>query len=158
VASKKPAVFSVPELFVSNARDARKSEWMSGPEGRYRVDYWNFPKITAGEIHSVGIIASPLPAPVLDDAPSVFAPWKEATMIEEKRKWEQVEVPGLKRNLRYYLQDFAFGDGNTAWKSEVFTAAAPDGRQGSYQVTVECEEAYYARAQFAKLRSSCFIL
>lgn len=152
VESKKPAAFSIPELSISNAGSSRKSEWRTGPEGRYQVDYWKFPKITGGQIHSVRILASPSPAPVLDDAPSVFAPWKDATTIEEKRKWEQVEVPGLKRNLRYYLQDYAFGDGNTAWKSEVFTVTAPDGSQGSYQVTVECDEAYYAKAQFAKLR------
>ena len=152
VDSKKPTAFPVPELLVSNAREARKSEWMTGPEGRYRVGFWRFPGTGMGQIHSVRILASPTPAPVLDDAPSVFAPSGPGTSGEEKRAWYTVEVPGLNRSLRYYLQDFAFGDCNTSWNSEIFTITAPDGRQGSYQVNVECEDADGAKAQFAKLR------
>lgn len=152
VESAKPTTFSIPELAISNPKTSYKSSWMTGPEGRYQVNYWKFPETSTGKIHNVRIIASPTPAPVLDDAPSCFVPWKNASMLEVQREWEQVEVPGIHRSLRYYLQDFAFGDTNTTWNSEIFPITTPDGRQGSYQVTVECDEAYYAKAQFAKIR------
>ena len=150
--SKMPTRFGIPALVITNAGPGRKVLWKTGPGGRYEVDWWDFPKVDMGEIHNVSILASPTPAPVMVEAPSVICPAPAGMSGEEKRTWQQVEVPGLKRTLRYYLVDFAFGDTNTTWKSEIFEITAPDGRRGSYQVTVECDEAYYAKAQFAKLR------
>lgn len=73
-------------------------------------------------------------------------------MDETPRKWFTVEVPGLKRTLRYYFATMAFGDTDDVWETEPFSVMGPDGTTGFYQARVECHGDQVAQAMFSKLR------
>ena len=129
-----------------------KQHWSAGTKGQYLTGYGKTAKIAGGECYQVTVFGTPATAPVLVDAPSVLEPGRPGEMDESPRKWFTVEAPGLKRSIRYSFSTMAFGDTNDMWESEPFTITTPDGKTGSYQVSIECETAAVAEAMFAKLR------
>lgn len=130
-----------------------KQRWSAGTGGRYSTSYGKSAGIAGGECHHVSIFGTPAAAPVLVDAPSVLEPGRPGEMDETPRKWFTVEVPGLKRTLRYYFATMAFGDTDDVWETEPFSVTGADGITGFYQARVECHGDQVARAMFAKLRA-----
>ena len=129
-----------------------RTGWSAGRQGQYSCGYHKTARIAGGECYHVSVFGTPTPAPVLTDAPSVLEPGRPGEMDESPRKWSTVEVPGLKRSLRYYFATSAFGDVDDVWESEPFSVTGPDGKTGYYQARVECNDAKVAEAMFSKLR------
>ena len=129
-----------------------KQRWSAGTGGQYSTSYGKIAKIAGGECYQASIFGTPIAAPVLVDAPSVLEPGLPGEMDENPRKWFTVEVPGLKRTLRYYFATMAFGDTDDVWETEPFSVTGPNGTTGYYQARVECHGDRVAQAMFAKLR------
>jgi hypothetical protein len=152
-ASKKPVSLKIPLVDFGDMPAAfGKPKWSTAPGGQYQVGYYEDTKTPAGECYSLSVFDCEKPAPVLVDACSVLEPAGPGELGEYPRTWAGVEVPGLKRSLRYQFTTMAFGDTNDTWETEPFTVTTPDGKTGSYQATAECENAEVAARLFSKLR------
>jgi hypothetical protein len=152
-ASKKPVSLKIPLVDFGDMPAAfGKPKWSTAPGGQYQVGYYEDTKTPAGDCYSLSVFGCEKPAPVLGDACSVLEPGLPGKLDESPRTWAGVEVPGLKRSLRYQFTTAAFGDTNDTWETEPFTVTTPDGKTGSYQATAECENAQVAGTLFSKLR------
>ncbi len=144
-----PASAEVPIVMFKNpGKGFSKVSWSVGPAGNYRAMQW---KGSSGEKMSLRVDGTSGKGPELIDAPSVFTPAAPGESGEEPREWKTVHVPGLKRDLRYHLLDFSFGDTNEQWVSEIFTIISADGSVSSYQATVEVTDAVQVPGLFSKL-------
>jgi hypothetical protein len=151
--SKAPKSLPIPLVeFGGLPASFNRTKWWTGSRGQYRVA--RFPENSKPEDDCEGlvVIGVPGPAPVIGDAPTVLEPGLPGELDESKRTWLLVEVPGLKRSLRYHFGALAFGDMPSSWKTEPFTITTPDGKTGSYQAIVESENEAVAEKMFSKLR------
>lgn len=150
--SGKPSNLQIPLVEFGGLSAAfGKATWSSGPRGQYEVSHDETTRLAQGECYGLSVFGTAAPGPVLKEAPSALEPGRPGELDESPRTWSTVQVRGLNRSLRYHLGASAFGDANSTWKSEPFTVVTPDGRTGSYQATVECENAAVAAAMFSKL-------
>ncbi len=151
--SKMPASLKIPAVDFGGMPSAfGKPKWSTAPGGQYEVGYFEDTKTSAGECYSLAVFGCAKPAPVLVDACSVLEPGLPGKTDESPRTWSTVQVPGLDRSLRYQFTTAAFGDINDSWETEPFTVTTSDGKSGSYQATIECENAEVAAKMFSKLR------
>ncbi len=100
---------------------------------------------------SLRVIGTPGKGPVLIDAPSIYDMPAPGESGERPSEWKTVNVPGLKRNLRYHLLNDAGGDTNEGWVTDVFTIRSPDGTASSYRAAVEVIDSDQAPKLFSKL-------
>lgn len=129
-----------------------KPSWRTAPGGQYVLGYFENAKTPVGESYSLSVFGCAKPAPVLVEACSVLEPGQPGKLDESPRTWSTVQVPGLNRSLRYQFTTMAFGDTDDTWETEPFNVTTPDGKTGSYQATIECENAEVAAKMFSKLR------
>jgi hypothetical protein len=151
--SREPTSSKIPLVdFAKMPAAFGKPKWSTSPGGSYEVGYYQDTKTPAGESYSLSVFGCEKPAPVLVDACSVLEPAGPGELGEYPRTWSTIQVPGLNRSLRYQFSTMAFGDTNDTWETEPFTITTPDGKTGSYQASVECENAEVAARLFSKLR------
>ena len=151
--SRIPASLRIPLVdFGGMPATFGKPKWSVAPGGQYKVGYYESTKTPAGDCYSLSVFGCSKPAPILVEASSVQEPGLPGKTDESPRSWSTVQVPGLKRNLRYQFTTSAFGDSDDTWQTEPFAVTTPDGKTGSYQATIECENAEVAARMFSKLR------
>ena len=151
--SKAPKNSPIPLVEFGGLPSAyNQTAWWTGSKGQYRVSRFRKNSGPDDECEGLIVIGAPGPAPVIQDAPTVLEPGLPGETDEVKRTWFLVEIPGLKRSLRYHFGAMAFGDMPSSWQTEPFTITTPDGKTGSYQATVECEDKAVAEKMFSKLR------
>ena len=114
--------------------------------------YFGNAKTLVGTSYSLSVLGCEKPAPVLDQACSVMEPGLPGKSDESPRTWATVQVPALGRTLRHQFTNMAFGDANDTWQTELFTIASADGKTGSYQASIECENTEVSALMFSKLQ------
>jgi hypothetical protein len=151
--SSEPASLKIPLVDFGKMPAAfGKPSWRTSPRGPYVLGYFENAKTPAGESYSLSVFGCVKPAPVLVDACSVLEPGQPGKLDESRRTWSTVQVPGLNRSLRYQFTTMSFGDTDDTWETEPFTVTTPDGKTGSYQAIIECENAEVAARMFSKLQ------
>ena len=151
--SLAPVSLKIPIVdFVKIPSAFGKPSWRTASGGRYIMGYFGNTKTPVGTSYSLSVFGCERPAPVLDEAYSVMEPGLPGDLDESPRTWATVQVPALGRTLRYQFTNMAFGDINDTWQTEPFTVTTPDGKTGSYQASIECENAEVAALMFSKLR------
>lgn len=151
--SSAPPALNIPLVdFGKMSAAFGKPSWRTSPDGQYIISYFDNAKTPVGLSYSLSVFGCAKPAPMLVDACSVIEPGLPGKTDESPRTWSTVQVPGLNRSLRYQFTTMAFGDSDDTWETEPFTVTTPDGKTGSYQATIECENAAVAASMFAKLR------
>ena len=151
--AKSPAGITIPIVIFKNlGAGFTQTNWATGKSGNYRM--WQWKRNTNDRISesiTLRVIGASGKGPILLDAPCVASPGPGGKSINEPREWKSIYVPGLDRELRYYLIDFAFGDTNDRWATEIFTIIGPDGAASSYQATVEATDSTQIPKLFSKL-------